>query len=1039
MASPPLSSASSSALSHLPTAEPENFESIRSPGISRRQTNVDLARIESLRLTHLSTVGSTAGPAPREKWLPFGGGKDYPPFPPDQEKYVVELICSLILAYVTFTSSFASAIFSSTIGHVSAQYGISTEVSILGVTLYVLGFASGPTVWAPASELIGRRWPITVGVFGYSLFTIATATAKDVQTIMLTRFFAGVFAAAPVAIVPAAYADMYNNSTRGVAIAMFAMAVFVGPFASPFVGGFITQSFLGWRWTMYISSFMGFAGTVLLVFFYKETYPPVLLMEKAATLRRQTHNWGIHAKQDEVELDFNEIVNVNFSRPFRMLFTEPIVFLITLYMSFIYGLMYALLAAYPVVFQQLHGMNLGVGGLPFIGLIVGEFLGGVFILLTQASYTKKLVANNDIPIPEWRLPPAIVGGCAFTIGLFWFGWTGWTKDIHWMAPTASGTFVGFGIYVIFLQCFNYLIDSYLQFAASVFAANTILRSAIGACFPLFSRQMERKNTFFFTEIRAGLATFFAMAYIISVNANITSESGGTCVCPEDSWADKCDSNQEYLLCVQEIKRDLVTATAAIAALGTFFLGLLANLPVALAPGMGLNAYFAFTVVGYHGFGMIPYRVALTAVFVEGFVFLGLTILGIRQWLARALPASIKLATGTGIGLYLTLIGLTYSAGIGLITGAQDSPVELAGCHDSLRDAKTGLCPASDKMRNPTMWIGIFCGGFLTAFLMLYRVKGAVIMGILLVSIISWPRPTPVTYFPHTELGDSMFDFFKRVVTFHPIKHTLVAQDWDISSHGAQFGLAFITFLYVDILDTTGTLYSMARFAGTIDERTQDFEGSALAYTVDAITVSIGSLFGSPPVTAFVESGAGISEGGRTGLTSCVTGLCFFIAVFFAPIFASIPPWATGCTLVIVGALMCKAAAEINWKYYGDAIPAFLTIAIMPFTYSIAYGLIAGILSYITINVGVWLIEKASGGRIVPPNKHAEKDPWTWRIPGGLLPPWLKRLFKGNKHFWRDDGSDVDLGVMPEGSLSSSGHDQVAEKEQVHPPAKTTSD
>ncbi|KAK1148201.1 hypothetical protein N8T08_010847 [Aspergillus melleus] len=554
----------------------------------------------------------------------------------------------------------------------------------------------------------------------------------------------------------------------------------------------------------------------------------------------------------------------------------------------------------------------------------------------------------------------------------------------------------------------------------------VARSPVGRWFRLENsgHPQERKGSFFFTEIRAGLATFFAMAYIISVNATITSDTGGTCVCPPESQADNCNTNTEYLLCVQEVNRDIVTATAAIASLATFFMGLLANLPVALAPGMGLNAYFAYTVVGHHGSGMIPYSIALTAVFVEGFVFLALTLLGIRQWLARALPASIKLATGTGIGLYLTLIGLSYSAGIGLITGATDSPLELAGCSQSqLNDA--GMCEASDKMRSPTMWIGIFCGGVLTALLMMYRVKGAVIMGILLVSIISWPRPTAVTYFPHTDVGDSKFDFFKKVVTFHPIKHTLVAQDWNIAEHGSQFGLAFITFLYVDILDTTGTLYSMARFAGAIDERTQDFEGSAMAYMVDAICVSIGSLFGTSPVTAFVESGAGISEGGRTGLTSCVTGICFFIAVFFAPIFASIPPWATGCTLVLVGALMCKAAAEINWRYYGDAIPAFLTISIMPFTYSIAYGLIAGILSYMTLNIITWLIEKGTFGRVVPPNKD-EKDPWTWKVPGGFFPPWLRRAARGKKDFWRPyENEDIDLGVGPDGSVSSQ--DRYAEK------------
>lgn len=325
-----------------------------------------------------------------------------------------------ILSFSTFTASFSSAIFSSTVGSISSQFGISTEVSTLGVTLYVLGFASGPTLWAPASELSGRRWPMLFGLFGYSVFTIGTATAKDVQTIMLTRFFAGFFAASPLSVVPGVFADLYNNQYRGIAIAIFAMAVFVGPFASPFTGGFITMSYLGWRWTMYITAIMGFLACVLLVFFFKETYAPAVLREKASILRRQTRNWGIHAKQDEVELDFKELLTNNFSRPFRMLLTEPIVFLVTLYMSFIYGLMYALLGAYPVVFQGLYGMNLGVGSLPFIGLIVGELAGGVYTVIDNHLYVKKLTGNNGVPVPEWRLPPAIVGGTVFAGGLFWY-------------------------------------------------------------------------------------------------------------------------------------------------------------------------------------------------------------------------------------------------------------------------------------------------------------------------------------------------------------------------------------------------------------------------------------------------------------------------------------------------------------------------------------------------------------------------------------------------------------------------------------------
>jgi AGZA family xanthine/uracil permease-like MFS transporter len=376
---------------------------------------------------------------------------------------------------------------------------------------------------------------------------------------------------------------------------------------------------------------------------------------------------------------------------------------------------------------------------------------------------------------------------------------------------------------------------------------------------------------------------------------------------------------------------------------------------------------------------------------------------------RTIPASIKLATGVGIGLYLTIIGLGYSAGIGLIQGATATPLDLAGCDAQYFDPDTKLCDPSYKMQSAKMWIGIFCGGFLTVMLMMYRVKGAIIAGILLVSIISWPRTTSVTYFPHDTLGDSRFDFFKKVVTFRPIQNVLNVQQWDLSGRGPQFGLAFITFLYVDILDATGTLYSMARFAGLMDERTQDFEGSSIAYMVDAFGISIGSLFGSPPVTAFIESGAGISEGGKTGLTGMTTGLCFFISVFFAPIFASIPPWATGCTLVIVGSLMAQSAKDINWKYIGDAVPAFLTIAVMPFTYSIAYGLIAGILSYTIINTLVFIVERASGGRLVPANKES-KELWTYRVQGGFFPPWITRLAKGNKKFWVSDDEMDGVGV-----------------------------
>jgi AGZA family xanthine/uracil permease-like MFS transporter len=408
------------------------------------------------------------------------------------------------------------------------------------------------------------------------------------------------------------------------------------------------------------------------------------------------------------------------------------------------------------------------------------------------------------------------------------------------------------------------------------------------------------------------------------------------------------------------------------------MGISSNLPVAVAPAMGLNAYLAYQIVGFHGTGPINYRVAMMAVFVEGFIFIALSLLGIRQWLARIIPASIKVACGAGIGLFLTLIGLSYSAGIGAITGSKATPLDLGGCPPQYLDENTGAC-LSHKATSPTMWLGFMVGGVLTALLMTYKVRGAMIVGIALVSIFSWPRDTSITFFPRTEIGDSRFEFFKNVVAFHPIKRTLAVQDWTLSTIdgnvAGQFILAVFTMLYVDILDATGTLYSMARFSGVVDPATGDFPKSTVAYSADAFAISIGSLFGSSPVTAFVESGSGIQEGGRTGLTSMTTGLCFFISLFFAPIFASIPPWATGGALILVGCMMMRGMTAINWNYPGDSIPAFVTLMFMPFSYSIAYGLVAGIMCYAIINTVTWALGVVSRGRLLPPD-YDDKEYWS---------------------------------------------------------------
>ncbi|OXV09877.1 hypothetical protein Egran_02361 [Elaphomyces granulatus] len=493
-----------------PTSEAEEGDDM-----SRIETQHDLerhptalSRIATQRSQHIGTVGAgvrthiVKTPLP-----PFGAGKPYPPPLPEKEAYVVEfdgpddplhpqnwpfkrkLITAVVLTFTTLVSTFTSSIFSTATTNIAQMFHVSPEVALLGLSLYVLGYATGPICWGPLSELRGRRLPILIAMFGFTIFQFAVATAKDLQTIMISRFFGGFFGACPIAVVAAVFSDIFDNYTRGLAITLFSMAVFTGPPFSPFIGGFIVDSYLGWRWTEYLTGIMGALALVLDVFFLQETYPPVVLIRKAADLRRRTRNWGIHAKQEEIEIDFQELIRKNFSRPIRILITEPIVLLLSIYVSFIYGLLYLFLTAYPIVFQQIHGFNKGLGGLPYFGIICGQLLCGIFIICQQPSYNRKLRANNGVPIPEWRLPPIIIGGAAFAGGLFWFGWSGYRASIHWIVPTLSGLLTGFGLLAIFLQSLNYIVDAYLLFAASAVAANTLLRSLAGAGFPLFSQYM----------------------------------------------------------------------------------------------------------------------------------------------------------------------------------------------------------------------------------------------------------------------------------------------------------------------------------------------------------------------------------------------------------------------------------------------------------------------------------------------------------------------------------------------------------------------
>ena len=320
----------------------------------------------------------------------------------------------------TFFVSLTSAIFAPATKSASHEFGVGREVGTLATTLYVLGFASGPLIWAPWSELQGRKWPLTLSMLLGGIFTIASATAKDVQTLIICRFFAGMCGAGQLTVVPGVLADLYDNAHRGVAISLYALTVFVGPFTAPFTGGFIASSYLGWRWTLYIPAFLSFANGGISFFFLQETYVPCLLIVKAAAIRRQTNNWGIHAQQEMLEVDMKDLIDRYFTRPLRLLITEPILLLVSLYMSFIYGLVYCLLEAYPYVFEEIYGFKSGISGLPFIGLILGQLLAVSYILSQHTTYAKRLAENKNVPVPEWRLTPTLLGAPVFTIGIFWW-------------------------------------------------------------------------------------------------------------------------------------------------------------------------------------------------------------------------------------------------------------------------------------------------------------------------------------------------------------------------------------------------------------------------------------------------------------------------------------------------------------------------------------------------------------------------------------------------------------------------------------------
>ena len=442
------------------------------------------------------------------------------------------------------------------------------------------------------------------------------------------------------------------------------------------------------------------------------------------------------------------------------------------------------------------------------------------------------------------------------------------------------------------------------------------------------------------ELRAGMTTFLTMAYILVVNPSMLSNFGATGI-PFD---------------------DALFATAVAAFVGCTIMGLYANLPFALAPGMGLNAYFTFAVV--LGMG-VPWDVALAAVFVEGILFLAMSmpqipvIGGFRTTMINSIPTDLKIATGAGIGMFLAIIGLRE---MGWIMDDGATLVNI-GATETFQYDHGGL-------------ISMVCL-ILTAVLIARGQKGAIIIGIAVASVWGWATSA---YDPYNDFAAGGAGWASVHATWPDPsaigfvglpEETLMAATGALGEVGAEGGttvgmflMVMITFLFVDIFDTAGTLYSVGRQAGYVDEN-DELMNSDEAFTADAAATIVGAAIGTSTTTTYIESVAGVEEGGKTGLTAVTVGVLMLTGLFFSDLFQAIPTFAAAMALVVIGAMMMRQAADINWADAEMALPAFLTMVLMPFTYSIADGIAWGVITYCAIKIGM--------------QKHDELNPVMWGL------------------------------------------------------------
>jgi MFS family permease len=394
-------------------------------------------------------------------------------------------IITISVSFTALAIAFESTAYSGSIPQVIEEFQCSEEVAVLGISLFVLGFAIGPLLWAPLSEVYGRQILFSITYAILTAFNAGIIGAKNIQTLLILRFFAGSFGSAPLTNSGGVIADMFPASHRGLAMCIFASAPFCGPTLGPIVGGFAAES-IGWRWVEGITTI--FTGVLWIIgsIIVPETYAPVLLKTRATTMSEMTGQVYVSKiEHDKGKQSLLMTYKIALSRPWILLTREPIVLLLSIYTAIVYGTLYLTFAAFPIVYEEARGWSQGEGGLAFIGVAVGMVFGIVLTIHDNWRYNRAAAKYGGSAPPEERLPPAIIGASVLPLGLFIFAWTN-SPSLPWIISLLFTGALGFGNVVLFLSVSNYLVDSYTIFAASVLSANAVLRSLFGAAFPLFT-------------------------------------------------------------------------------------------------------------------------------------------------------------------------------------------------------------------------------------------------------------------------------------------------------------------------------------------------------------------------------------------------------------------------------------------------------------------------------------------------------------------------------------------------------------------------